>query len=268
VFSNLFKKIKNRLASHKKLIAKYKAPETLFIYQMGKVGSTTLENSLPNVVHIHAFFSRNHTCPVRFYGQAKFGLKHFFYRAEQELLNYLLRRAFKKRKNTKIITLVREPLARNISMFFHDLDAYLFSAHTNCLNTRKVALPTRNQQASMLMDVFQNEFDHNYVFNWFDNELLVMTGIDIYQYPFDVEKGFGYANNHNIELLCLRTDKLKNCTDEITGFIGQTITLTSVNKAEDKWYDEIYQEFKQNYSPLKSWLEKANNSKLTKHFFG
>ena len=267
MFNQLFKKIKNRLIGHKQLIDKYKAPETIFIYQMGKVGSTTLEKSLPNAVHIHAFFTKNHTCPLRFRCQAKFGFSSFFYRAEQELLAYLLRRAFKQRKSTKIITLVREPLARNISMFFHDLDAYLFAAHTNCLNTRQVALPTRDQQASVLMDVFEQEFDHNYVFNWFDNELFSMTGINIYQFPFDIDKGFSQINYNNVELICLRTDKLKQCIVPLSEFVGNSIVLSDSNQAVSKWYGEIYQKFKTEYQPSAKWINRAKKSKFTQHFF-
>ncbi|MBL4910787.1 MAG: hypothetical protein JKX78_12345 [Alteromonadaceae bacterium] len=265
--SQLFKKIKNRLNAHKQLIDKYKAPETLFIYQMGKVGSTTLENSLPNAVHIHAFFTKNHTCPIRLYGQAKFGFKFFIYRLEQELLAYLLRRAFKQRQNTKIITLVRDPLARNISMFFHDLDAYLFAAHTNCLNTRKVALPTRDQQASVLIDVFQQEFDHDYALTWFDREFFPMTGIDIYQQSFDKAKGLGIIKTENIEVLCVRTNKIKSNINEISQFIGQHVTLSDANLAENKWYGDIYLAFKKQYQPKEFLIIKLNNSKFSRHFW-
>ncbi len=263
----LIKGVKRRFTRHKDLLDKYKASETIFIYQMGKVGSTSLEHSLPSAVHIHAFYSKNHTCPVRLKGLAKFGLKHFFYRAEQELLGWLLRRTFKKRRHTKIITLVREPQARNMSMFFHDIDAYLFAAHTNCLDSRKLPLPTRCQHSSVLVDIYNQEFDHDYVLHWFDNEFLPMTGINVYDNSFDKEQGFSHLKCDSVEVICIRTDKLKYCMAEVSKFVGQEVILDNVNQANEKWYGDIYQNFISSYKLPEAQKEKINRSQFFRHFF-
>tara|TARA_R110002167_G_scaffold366448_1_gene597389 strand:- start:10360 stop:11178 length:819 start_codon:yes stop_codon:yes gene_type:complete len=263
----LIEGIKRRLARHIDLITKYKDPNTIFIYQMGKVGSTSLEQALPNAVHIHAFYSKNHTCPVRQKGLAKFGLKHFIYRAEQEIVSLLLRRAFKKRSFTKIITLVRDPQARNISMFFHDLDAYIFSAHTNCLNTRRVPLPTRCQNSAMLADIYNQEFDHDYALRWFDSEFLPMTGINVYDSCFDKDKGFAYLTSSKVEVMCIRTDKLKYCMSEVSLFVDQEIVLDRLNQANEKWYGEIYQGFITSYELPEERKHKINSSQFFQHFF-
>jgi len=267
LFFKVLKGIKRRISRHIQLINKYKASETIFIYQMGKVGSTTLEHSLPNAVHLHAFYNKNHTCPVRLRGLAKFGFLHFVYRLEQGIVSYFLRSAFKQRKKTKIITLVREVKARNISMFFHDLDAYLFAAHTNCLNTREVPLPTRCQSSEMLTDVFNHEFDHQYALKWFDEEFLPMTGINIYQCDFDINKGIGFAKNDTVEVACIRTDKLTNNLAALSDFIGQNIQLANANQADDKWYRDIYKDFVANYSIPLELQNKIENSRFNRHFF-
>ncbi|MEW6989443.1 putative capsular polysaccharide synthesis family protein [Colwelliaceae bacterium 6441] len=267
MIKKLITKIRHRIKYYKKLIKQYSNEDTVFIYQMGKVGSTSLESSIKNAVHVHAFFLKNHTCPVRLKGLSKFGVKHFFYRAEQELLSFLLRRAFKQRSHTKIITLVREPQARNISMFFHDLDAYLYAAHTNCLNTRKSPLPTRSQSADILMDIFSHEFNHNYPLNWFDNEFLPMTGINIYSQLFDKEAGYSVIEKGKTTVLCIRTDKLANCTEQLELFIGDNVELKYENKAQGKWYQPVYQEFKCSYKSPSDLLIKQKNSQFYKHFF-
>jgi hypothetical protein len=261
------KKLLRRLNYYKQQMVLYADEDTIFIYQMGKVGSTTLEHSLPDAIHVHAFYSNNHICPVRQKGLAKFGLGYFIARVEQEFYSYLLRRAFKGRIKTKIITLVRQPQARNLSMFFHDLDAYLFAAHTNCLNTRRSPLLTRYQKKDMLLDVFDCEFDHNYALNWFDNEFLPMTGVDVYSHAFDAGKGYGLIAEKGIEVLCLRTDKLSENVDVLSAFIGKEVELFSANKADDKWYGEVYQEFVKAYSPSPARTLKMKESKLVKHFF-
>lgn len=259
--------LKRRLIRHKQLLDSYADEKNIFIYQMGKVGSTTLENSIKNAIHIHAFYNKNYTCPVRLKGLAKFGLKHVIYRAEQEILAFLLREIFKRRKRTKIITLVRNPMARNISMFFHDIDAYLFLAHTNCLNTRKMALATRNQNLDLLSDVFNQDFEHQYPLEWFDKEFKPMTGIDIYATDFDQAQGYSIINKNNIEVMCLRTDKIKDCVGELGDFVGCDIELSLDNQADSKWYADIYREFKDNYKLPIKMQNKIKNSQFYTHFF-
>jgi hypothetical protein len=259
--------IKRRLSRHKKLLAKYADKKTIFIYQMGKVGSTSIEHGIENAMHVHAFYNRNHTCPPRLMGLAKFGLVHFLLRAEQEVLAFLLRRVFKRRKNTKIVTLVREPIARNISMFFHDLDAYLFSAYTNCMRTRKAPLATRCENSSLLIDVFNSEFDHDYALNWFDNEFAIMTGLNIYDYDFNHDLGYCLIQKPSVEVFCLRTDKIAERIDDLTEFCGSEVNLSAVNRADDKWYHEVYKQFSREYSYSTDKLHKIYNSQFFQHFF-
>jgi len=267
----VIKKLKSRFKYYQQLIAQYSAEDTVFIYQMGKVGSTTLEHSLPNAVHIHAFYSKNHTCPVRLFGLRSFSFMHFFYAVEQELLWWYIRSVFKQRqkqgKTTKIITLVREPLSRNQSMFFHDLDAYLYSAHTNCLNTRPKPIPTRCQTASLLSEVFTQEFNHEYAINWFQNEFFPMTGIDVFKYPFNKAKGMSRIQEKGIDVLCLSCDKLLDNKQQLSDFVGQNIEIESVNKAEDKWYGDLYKQFKVDYVLPESISNKISNSRFYRHFF-
>lgn len=264
---NLIAAIKRRLSRHRKLLAQYADKETIFVYQMGKVGSTSIEHAIENAIHVHAFYNRNHTCPPRLMGLAKFGVRHFLLRAEQEFLAYLLRIVFKRRKHTKIVTLVREPIARNISMFFHDLDAYLFSAYTNCMHTRKAPLATRCQNSSLLIDVFNSEFDHDYALNWFDNEFAIMTGLNIYDYDFNRDLGYCLIKESSVEVFCLRTDKIGECIDSLSEFCGSKVKLSSVNRADDKWYKEVYKQFSREYSYSSDELDKIYNSQFFQHFF-
>ena len=264
---NVLKGIKRRIQRHLALCKRYKDKDTIFIYQMGKVGSTTLENSIPNALHVHAFYNANHTCPIRQYGIYKFGFLHYFYRVEQEILSYIIRYIFKKRKNTKIITLVREPVSRNISMFFHDIDAYLFAATTNCMNSRKKTLSTRSQEGNILVDVFNQEFNHDYVLDWFDKEFLPMTGIDIYSYEFNSSIGYSRIQENNVEVLCLNIKKLSSSINILNQFTGSPITLLTSNYADEKWYSHAYQEFKVSYSPPEAYQLKVKKSKYYNHFF-
>ncbi|REL26118.1 hypothetical protein DXX93_05690 [Thalassotalea euphylliae] len=264
---SLIKAALRRVKRHKVLIDKYKDPDTVFVYQMGKVGSTALESAIPEALHVHAFYNKNHTCPVRLKGLAKFGFKHIALRLEQELIAFLIRRAFRARSHTKIITLVRDAKQRNISMFFHDIDAYLFAAHTNCISSRRVPIPTRNQSKQLLATVFEDEFNHAYPLTWFDNELLPMTGIDMFQHTFDKENGVQRIQANSIDLLCIRMDKLSANKGALEEFIGREVALEFKNDANSKWYAELYQSFKSTYQYPEELAKSIDNSPFQKHFF-
>ncbi|WP_286232691.1 putative capsular polysaccharide synthesis family protein [Thalassotalea sediminis] len=263
----MLKNVINRIKGKKAFIDKFKNEDTIFVYQMGKVGSTALESAISNSLHIHAFYSKNTTCLPRLKGQAKFGFRYFYFRLEQELISYLVRRVFRKRKKTKIITLVRAPLQRNISMFFHDLDAYLFAAHTNCLGTRTTALPTRSQSANLLTNVFNQEFDHQYPLTWFDREFKEMTGIDIYAYKFDKHAGVSRIETEHFDILCLQMDKLPEQEQLLTTFVGKPVSLKRENKANNKWYGSLYRDFKRDYQLSDEQIQIMHNSKYYQHFF-
>lgn len=239
----------------------------IFIYQMGKVGSTSLENSVENAVHIHAFYAKNHTCKVRQAGLDKFGLRSLIYRAERTFFEFLARKAFKRRTQTKIVTLIRKPEERNMSMFFHDIDAYLFSAHTNCISTRKRPIPTRSQSTALLTKVYDEEFDHYYPLNWYANEFEPMTGVDVFSQPFNKEKGYNIIEQDNVSVLCIRTDKLNDLIPVLEAFIGQCVNIKNDNKAESKWYSEIYRNFKNEYELPKAVKHKLKTSQFYQHFF-
>ncbi|XQW85912.1 putative capsular polysaccharide synthesis family protein [Thalassotalea piscium] len=253
--------------ARKALLTQYADEESVFIYQMGKVGSTSLENAIPQGIHIHAFYSKNNTCPIRQAALSKLGIKRFFYILEREIMQYLLRRVFKKRKSTKIITIVRDPIARNMSMFFHDLDAYLFSVHSNFMNTRRAPLPTRSQPKSLLTKVFNEAFDHDYPLNWFDNEFKPMTNIDVFSKPFKREQGYSLFESDTLSVLLMSTEKLAQLTPVISDFLGYNVMVSKENSAQSKWYSDIYSDFKVHYTMPVDIENRIKSSKYFKHFY-
>jgi hypothetical protein len=264
---NFLKRVCGKFVRYRSLFAAYRDEQTVFIYQMGKVGSTSLEHVIPGGIHIHAFYLDNHTCPIRKKGLAGFGLMALMYWGEQQLLALLLRWVFKRRKFTKIITLVRDPIERNISMFFHDIDAYLFAAHTNCMRTRQAPLMTRSQSTKLLTDVFNHDFDHHYPLTWFDREFLKTTGIDIFATPFDKSLGYSQVSTEKYQILCVDTKRLKSHTDKISSLIGRQVELTYQNQTSNKWYADVYHQFVLNYVTPEHILSDIQKSRYYQHFF-
>src|SRR5947209_8998852 len=79
----------------------------------------------------------------------------------------------------KIVSLVREPIARNISFYFETLDVLWQTENAH----EKVGL-------ECLMAEFKDRFTHERVLEWFDTEFKPTLGIDVYEHTFPREAGF------------------------------------------------------------------------------
>ena len=237
-------------------VSQLKAPDTLFIYQMGKVGSTALERALPNAVHMHSLF-QNPPCPAR---QALSGGRLSGLR--RRLSDAAKFRVIRSRPNTKIISLVREPLDRNIAMFFQDLHFWL-SAYIE-----KYPHRMRDEGQELLVDAFNELFPHDYPCTWFDREVKQLTGIDVFEHPFDRSEGYSIITNGPYELFVLRVDQLSALLPEVSDFVGFEVVLPQANRGDAKWYADAYRQFKADYQPSLSMQTLLNNSQYSQHFFG
>jgi hypothetical protein len=166
--------------------------QCVLIYQMGKVGSRSVEASLLAsrldlpVFHIHYLSAEMLEKETDCFYDERCGsnrkLKGVFSR--QLFESYFIRSAVLARphpkKKWKIITLVREPIARNISALFHDLDEYIPGSHNNIYS-----IPYEE-----LFQAFLEKVNHELPLTWFDIELNPLFGVDVYASPFPKEKGY------------------------------------------------------------------------------
>ncbi|WP_268225534.1 putative capsular polysaccharide synthesis family protein [Sinomicrobium oceani] len=238
------------------LIKKYLDANDILIYQMGKVGSTSLENSLSNSTHFHTLYDRR-LC--QFYIDSRqvsksVKIKHY-------LLSRLRVSLIKRRKKVKIITLVRNPYDRNVSHFFQDLQFWL-SYHS----LKKEEF--REENKDLIKECFEESFNFDYATNWFKEEIERFCGIKIQEdCEFDISKGVGTVIKGKYELLILRTDKLDNLEEEIAKFVGYKVVINRTNVGEAKWYSCVYKEFKNSYIPSETVLYNTFDTDWVKKLF-
>ncbi|MFD2168198.1 putative capsular polysaccharide synthesis family protein [Thalassotalea euphylliae] len=244
---------------------RYASESNVLIYQMGKVGSTSLEKAIEESLHFHTLYVDNYPCKTRLKGLYGVGLKGEFKKLSMRLGYFLRRRAIKSRRHIKVITLVRAPLERNISMFFQDIDAYLFSAYSRIDGSEP--LSTREHSTSVLADIFNARFEHSYPLNWFDREFKRFFGINVYDYTFDKEKGVGVWNRENVSIICFELSKLHENKALLESFLGKQVNLERSNDGDNKWYSEAYKTFKSNYLPSNDIKELMASSKFSKYFY-
>jgi len=223
---------------------------SVILYQMGKVGSTTLEHSLDNAFHVHSFYN-NPPC------------KHLKRDLDLSLFisNKILTYKIKRKEVTKIISLVRDPYLRNISMFFQDLHHWL--AHYQ----RETFFDTREEGMEFLFSAFENGYDHFYFDRWFDMEIKRFTGIDIFCHPFNTEKGYQIIREGSFEILLLQSEKINKLKAVISDFTNQKFTIKHKNIGEKKWYAPIYKVFQSNYKVSEDYLDSLYQTRTATHFY-
>lgn len=178
-------------------------------------------------------------------------------------------------RKAKFITLVRNPIDNMLSTFarqeFVDRRRGAGESLANLQNVDHAEVAERFFRDYLEQEKYLREL------SWFDSELKVALGIDVFDYPFDKTKGIGRIAAGAFELLVLRTempDETKAA--EIAGFIGvpsfpmrerQSFAEGAPGLAGNKSaYSAHYSEFKRRVTiPPRHW-DAIANSKLARHF--
>jgi hypothetical protein len=254
----------------------------LLIYQMGKVGSTSVEESLRAldlgipIFHIH-FLTDD---LMDFYEEKR--RKFFRTRQQNELsriwmyryLSKTLRRGTDHRK-WKVITLVRDPITRNISSFFETLRVesgqtdglYKISADIRSPYSFDITVSIDN--ISELIRLFIEKFDHETPLIFFDRQIKSMLGIDVFAYEFPKSKGYMIYRGRQVELLLIRLENLNECAEtafkeflSIKGFV-----LKHANVGREKIYAPLYRKFKSIINLPDTYINDMYASKFMRHFY-
>lgn len=243
----------------------YSKAGNVLIYQMGKVGSTSYEKALKGSIHTHSLYNNN---PCQF--KVDF-LNHSVYLKFKILLLTVLRRfAIRRREKIKIISFVREPFSRNISMFFQNLPYWQVKYDQISKENKAISKgDTRSEGGGVLINTFDFAFDHDYCSSWFDKEIKRFTGIDVYQVGFSKNDGYQLYTRGKYELLIISFDRLndQNIINVVEDFTGQEIEINHTNKGSSKWYHSAYSSFKKNYIFRDEMIKRLCDTPYFKTFF-
>jgi hypothetical protein len=252
------RRLRREVSADIRRIVEGNAP-TVLVYQMMKVGSSTITAALRafgglSVFQVHLMNADN----INRWGVAlrKFPLARFQTGIDTGTLLYkgLIESGLK----LKIISLVRDPIARNCSFYFHNLDILLQTedAHDNV-------------ELSRLVGEFQNKFNHHGCLNWFDSEFKPVLGVDIYQHPFPHDAGHTRIQTDRYDILVMRSElddaSKKRCVEEFLGIEG--LTLAPKNVGSEKPYAAAYRKFLDALELPEAYVNEMLDSKYTRHFF-
>lgn len=230
----------------------------VIVYQMGKVASTAVARCLraqcPNPVYqVHRMTEDYIDEVYETHRRGRFApMLPYDYRGR-----LLYKRIVEPRKPAYLISLVRDPVARNISGYFQ-----------NRVQTTGVPVTELDLDVPALTEDFLETYPYEVALEWFDRELKRTTGIDIFAHAFDPEQGHRTVQEGPFQLLVVRTD----LPDEEKGvalgeFLGETVEIRRFHESADKAYAEKYAAFKSSVELPDSYLDRMYDSRLARHFF-
>ena len=249
--------------------------EPLIIYQMGKVGSSTVVETLAKNCPEYALYQVHVLTPEwvkeveNQYRQASKDLGKQTIDEHVLASRYLLDRMDRKqgRRRWKVISIVRDPVARNVSAFFQAFPIY-FSSVAAEHDGKSISSVKVEELINLFLDQF-GEDRHRLPLEWFQIHMLPAFGLDIYSSTFDRNKGYQIYSNEHCELLILRTEDLRNTLrPALRDFLDVDIpALASANVSADKDYAETYRAFIEQMVLPSDYLDTLYDSAYARYFY-
>lgn len=227
------------------------------VYQMGKVGSKTVERTLEahGVVpafHIHRM-APAHIRTVKqqdWYGPVTRPL---------DALGLALHGAVvRKHRPARFISLVRDPVGRNVSAFFENYRHLVGEKYRDS-----------DMEVGRMIDRFLTSYPHEVPLTWFDHEVRDTLGIDVFAQPSPAEPGWMTAENPPFRLLVLKLEADDVVLAKALGsFVGvDDLELVRANVGAEKEYAKDYAEFKRRIRLPGEYLDRMYGSRYAKHFY-
>ena len=142
-------------------------------------------------------------------------------------------------KDWRIITLVRDPVRRNLSAFFQTLNTFYLD--TGFPDRIRNMDPSVSEE---LADYFVKHFKHHYPLDWLYREFKTTLGLDLLAQEFDPQKGFKIYHHHGSKILLIRFENLYDCAQQaFESFLGlKNLKLSERNVSNEKYYSKVYAE--------------------------
>jgi hypothetical protein len=185
----------------------------VFVYQIGRVGSTTVYESLKNADLPYTFY-HFHFLSHQGIRKHQIALKQANFVGTPRDIIYS--KSIRKSLDTspppivRIITLTRDPIRQRISSIFEK---------------EWGNPPFRDKSGNIDKDLALTYFRKYFqtadnilgtICSWFDREFKPALGVDVYAHPFNQEQGFTIFRQDDIEVLIMKMEDLSRCLSDAT----------------------------------------------------
>lgn len=238
----------------------------VLVYTMGKVGSTTMAHAIETAtgrpaIHVHRLV----TPAARRAGErasARLGSRHAYEDWRSVFADTMLRaRAGKRRGRWDVVTGVRDPVAMQVSLFFQmGLEFGYFTESEQQLGVEPDELCRR-------FAAFSSRLAGR---DWFRDEMLTSTGIDVYATDFPWRKGVQLIEQPPFRVLVVRHEDLTTQGPKaLATFLGnpEPLILPRSNVGAEKSYRALYRTFVDQVRLPCELLDRCYSEPLVRHFY-
>lgn len=241
--------------------------QPLLVYQMGKVASTSVARSLEAagydpVFQIHTLTEDGiGTIRARYrrHWAADIGGWHLWY--AQHARRLVARRS----TQWTVVTMFREPVARNVSAFFQSAEL----RHRADLDRLLARVDEPDLPATLTEDFLRLYEDHDLGVRWFDDELRAVFGVDVYARPFPHDVGWQVLESPRARVLLIRFEDMRRVFPEaIDALLGcGPLELRSENVSEGKRHGSVYRRMVDEGRLPDDYLDRMYSSRYARHFY-
>jgi GT2 family glycosyltransferase len=213
---------------------------TVHLFQMGKVGSKTIEDAVERAgggecIHLH-------WADVYHNERPRLGIHY------SRILNQ------QRSHPTNVVVGVRDPFERVVSGFFQEAESLSIKKN---MSDKRAALEQLHDRFTRDAWVICNWFDHNFY-----------CGLDIHEHAFDPKLGYSVIEHENIRVFLYRVDVLNQLQQPLSEFLKlPKLTIGKKNTGGDKLYADVYKEVSDQFRVPHEIASKLIESKYAKHFF-
>ena len=153
------------------------------------------------------------------------------------------------------ISLVRDPVARNISAYFQNREHYIDSLEKG-----------EDTEAEALFEHFVETYPHTLPLRWYDREYKKHLGIDVFEGRFRHEKGFQLSHNNRVVIFRVDTpDDLKS--QVLSNVLDFDVVVERANDSSNKDYKDDYRTVQSLARFTPEMIDPIYTSVFTRHFW-
>lgn len=245
-------------------VKKYGIDNPIIVYQMGKVGSTTMVRSLQalrlNVPIYHLHFLNEADQIEAWAKKTLLDPTYVLQMVKQSRdVRKTLDRADAPRYN--LISMVRAPVPRNISMMFQNADSYFpgweSRYHAGTLPFDEIT------------EFFLKEFQEETPNFWFEREVRDVFGLDVYATPFDKARGYQIYENARARMLVMRLEDLNRVAPAaLCEFLRiPDFQMVSANIGESNPHGGLYKEYLNALRLPDEFIDQTHAKHYARHFY-
>lgn len=166
----------------------------------------------------------------------------------------------------KIISVFRDPVSVMLSLHFMRVERY-FAAFLGPKGELSLSDATDHFRR-----ILENDDPSGWgVMSWYERVFHDELGVDVYQYPFDVEKGYAVIRTPLYDVLLLRFEDLntafsKGVADLFGPDVGE-VTLLHHHLHKDDRYADLHEQVKRRLKVSRSACERIYSTRFVQHFY-